>query len=72
LVEDNDSSKNYVWNRWGRVGVSGQNALKGPMTLGDSIAEYDSKLKEKIQNGSYVKIEINNENEENKETKQSL
>jgi hypothetical protein len=27
----------YVWNRWGRVGVAGQNCLKGPMTKDKAI-----------------------------------
>ncbi len=31
-ILQNESSGNlFMWNRWGRVGVPGQNALKGPM-----------------------------------------
>jgi poly [ADP-ribose] polymerase len=69
LTDDKDPLKNYLWNRWGRVGVPGQSALKGPMGLPNAIAEFSSKLYDKTRKGNYVKIEINNENEENEETK---
>jgi poly [ADP-ribose] polymerase len=34
-----------VWNRWGRVGVPGQNALKGPMDKVRAIADFNTKFK---------------------------
>lgn len=32
ILQNESTSQIYFWNRWGRVGVPGQNALKGPMT----------------------------------------
>jgi len=31
------SGQLYVWNRWGRVGVPGANALKGPLAKIDAM-----------------------------------
>ena len=30
ILQAETSGQLFVWNRWGRVGVPGQNALKGP------------------------------------------
>jgi poly [ADP-ribose] polymerase len=43
----------HVWNRWGRVGVPGQNALKGPMTKEQCLKEFNTKLHEKTVKGDY-------------------
>lgn len=43
----------FVWNRWGRVGVPGQNALKGPMPKDNAIREYNSKVHDKTVKGDY-------------------
>lgn len=40
----------YVWNRWGRVGEDGQNALKGPFGLDAAKKEFAKKFKEKTKN----------------------
>ncbi|MDO9020385.1 MAG: WGR domain-containing protein [Deltaproteobacteria bacterium] len=63
--------KFYAWNRWGRVGETGQTALKGPYPKVESaIADYQSKFKDKSGNswenrknfvakaGKYALIEI--------------
>ncbi|OMJ74000.1 hypothetical protein SteCoe_23903 [Stentor coeruleus] len=55
-----DASQNtyYVWNRWGRVGYSGQNALKGPFgDLNRAKMDYQSKLRDKTR-GGYIEVQI--------------
>jgi poly [ADP-ribose] polymerase len=42
-----------MWNRWGRVGVPGQNALKGPMPKEIAIIEYRNKHNDKTVKGDY-------------------
>lgn len=46
----------FVWNRWGRVGVPGQNALKGPMLKDVAIREFNSKYQDKAVKGDYREI----------------
>ena len=36
LVNEKTGAIHY-WNRWGRVGVDGQNCLKGPMSKDTAI-----------------------------------
>lgn len=43
----------FCFTRWGRVGVPGQNALKGPTSLDGAIGEYEKKLREKTISGDY-------------------
>ena len=40
----------YVWNRWGRVGEDGQNALKGPFDQAGAEKEFKSKFRSKTKN----------------------
>ncbi|XP_070559252.1 protein mono-ADP-ribosyltransferase PARP3-like [Ptychodera flava] len=41
----------YVWNRWGRVGEPGQNALKGPFSdIKSAQSEFEKKFKDKTRN----------------------
>ena len=64
----------YVWNRWGRVGEPGQNAMKGPFTSQDKAAgEFCKKFRDKTKNaweerdnftpvpGKYTLIEMDDE-----------
>lgn len=63
-VLQNEASGNiFVWNRWGRVGVPGQNALKGPMPKDAAIREYTSKHHDKTVKGDYREIEIKYDDE---------
>ena len=58
LQDDTNAGKYWVWNRWGRVGYAGQNALKGPFTdLNRAKNEYESKLRDKTR-GGYVELDI--------------
>lgn len=62
--------KFFVWNRWGRVGETGQSALKGPFTSEAAAKEFAAKFKDKSGNawddrksfkakaGKYALIEI--------------
>jgi poly [ADP-ribose] polymerase len=62
--------KHYVWTRWGRVGETGQSALKGPFALAAAEKEFGAKFKDKSSNawedrknfkakaGKYALIEI--------------
>ncbi|CAG9313563.1 unnamed protein product [Blepharisma stoltei] len=68
LQSDTAQNQYYVWNRWGRVGYPGQNALKGPMgDLERAKNEYLSKLRDKTR-GGYIELEIVYDDEE--ETKE--
>ena len=70
------SGSYYVWNRWGRVGEPGQNALKGPFSTIDAAAkEFKKKFTEKTKNkwenrdsfvpapGKYTLIEMDDDSE---------
>ena len=46
----------YTWNRWGRVGVPGQNALKPMPNKQAAIMDYQSKHRDKTKGGNYVEI----------------
>lgn len=59
----------YFFTRWGRVGVVGQKAEAGPMTMQKCISEYNSKLNAKTRGGDYRIVEMNYEAEQKKETK---
>lgn len=45
-----------VWNRWGRVGVPGQNALKGPMPKAQAQSDFNGKYNDKTVKGDYREI----------------
>lgn len=58
LQSDTSGNSYYVWNRWGRVGYAGQNALKGPFTdVNRAKADYESKLRDKTR-GGYIEVQI--------------
>ena len=58
LQHDSNKNSYYVWNRWGRVGYEGQNALKGPFgDLQRAKNEYQKKLNDKTK-GGYFELEI--------------
>ncbi|EGR33273.1 hypothetical protein IMG5_057380 [Ichthyophthirius multifiliis] len=48
----------YVFNRWGRVGVPGQNCLKGPFSEEQAKNEYETKLREKTIKGDYRVLDM--------------
>lgn len=44
----------YIWNRWGKVGVQGLDALKGPFSNQKAaISEYDRKYFDKTAKRDY-------------------
>lgn len=45
-----------VWNRWGRVGSPGQNAMKGPFAKSQAFSDFHSKFYEKTKKGEYREI----------------
>ena len=66
----------YVWNRWGRVGEPGQNALKGPFSkIEDAAKEFKKKFLDKTKNkwenrdsfvpsrGKYTLIEMDDDSD---------
>lgn len=65
----------YSWNRWGRVGESGANSLKGPIDLASAVKDFEKKFKDKTRNnwadrakftpvkGKYTLIEMADEDE---------
>jgi len=62
----------HFWNRWGRVGVNGQNICRGPLDLGSAIKEYETKLYDKTVKGDYRILDIVNDDDDGKEeTKES-
>lgn len=56
ILQHEANSNLYVWNRWGRVGVPGQNALKGPMPKDACIREFNNKYHDKTVKGDYREI----------------
>ncbi|XP_062613650.1 protein mono-ADP-ribosyltransferase PARP3-like [Saccostrea cucullata] len=67
----------YAWNRWGRVGESGANAMKGPFSTADgAIKDFTKKFQDKTRNkwenrdsftpmkGKYTMIEMSLEDED--------
>lgn len=51
LAESDDGSAFMVYNRWGRVGIKGQDKLFGPYTSRDSaIQEFEQKFFAKTKN----------------------
>lgn len=49
-LEADNGHEYYVYNRWGRVGVKGQDKLFGPFTLSKAELEFKSKFYEKTLN----------------------
>ena len=63
LQSDTSQNVYFVWNRWGRVGYAGQNALKGPFgDVARAKADYESKLRDKTR-GGYIEVQISYEEE---------
>lgn len=56
ILQNEANSNLFVWNRWGRVGVPGQNALLGPMPKDSAIREYAAKHHDKTVKGDYREI----------------
>lgn len=66
----------YSWNRWGRVGEPGANALKGPTNLAAAVKEFEKKFSDKTKNkwanrasftpapGKYTLLEMADEEDE--------
>lgn len=51
LTESDDGGKFFVYNRWGRVGVKGQDKLQGPFTSREkAITEFEMKFSDKTRN----------------------
>jgi poly [ADP-ribose] polymerase len=53
VLQNEASGDIFIWNRWGRVGVPGQNALKGAMPKEVAIREFNSKYHDKTVKGDY-------------------
>ncbi|XP_062923847.1 protein mono-ADP-ribosyltransferase PARP3 [Mobula hypostoma] len=68
LIEQGDSY--YCWNRWGRVGETGQYNLSSPLDLNKAVKDFEKKFKDKTKNdwakrdsftahpGKYTMIEV--------------
>ncbi|KAJ8749589.1 hypothetical protein K2173_026238 [Erythroxylum novogranatense] len=50
LLESDDGGRYMVYNRWGRVGVKGQDKLFGPYTRDTAICEFEQKFYAKTKN----------------------
>ncbi|XP_078168947.1 poly(ADP-ribose) polymerase isoform X2 [Carex rostrata] len=50
VLESDDGLSYMVFNRWGRVGVPGQNKLHGPFTKDRAISEFKGKFYDKTKN----------------------
>lgn len=53
ILQNESNGQIFVWNRWGRVGVPGQNALKGPFPKDSAIRDFNNKHNEKTVKGDY-------------------
>ena len=63
MLQHESTGNIFVFNRWGRVGVPGQNALKGPMPKESAVRDYQTKHHEKTVKGDYKEIEIKYDDE---------
>jgi poly [ADP-ribose] polymerase 2/3/4 len=50
ISESDDGQSYMVFNRWGRVGVPGQNKLHGPFTKDCAVSEFEGKFFDKTRN----------------------
>ncbi|CAK9212976.1 unnamed protein product [Sphagnum troendelagicum] len=50
VLESHFKDKFYVYTRWGRVGVKGQDKLSGPYTSDNAVSEFTSKFYDKTKN----------------------
>jgi poly [ADP-ribose] polymerase len=50
LLQSDDNKKFYVWNRWGRVGATGQSALMQCSDLADAKKKFEGKFSDKTRN----------------------
>ncbi|XP_019856101.1 PREDICTED: poly [ADP-ribose] polymerase 3-like [Amphimedon queenslandica] len=77
LLSNKNSGYFHVWNRWGRVGEPGMNAMKGPFHAMDAATkEFAKKFKDKTKNdwsdrdsftphaGKYTLIEMGGDDDE--------
>lgn len=71
----------FAWNRWGRVGEPGQNALKGPFGSADNaIKDFEKKFSDKTKNkwadrekfqakpGKYTLLEMAGDDDDDEDT----
>jgi predicted DNA-binding WGR domain protein len=56
LQSDTNPNNCYLFTRWGRVGVAGQNSNIGPMPPMAAVSNYNSKYYEKARKGGYQEI----------------
>lgn len=51
VLESDAGNRYYVYNRWGRVGVKGQDKLFGPFSVKETaVAEFEAKFQDKTRN----------------------
>ena len=80
MLSHKTNGKLYVWNRWGRVGEPGQNAMKGPFGSVDRASqEFCKKFRDKTKNaweerhqfkpvaGKYTLIEMDDDDDDEDE-----
>jgi poly [ADP-ribose] polymerase len=72
LQSDSSPNEFYLWNRWGRVGVPGQNALFGPLPKERVLQDFEKKFHDKTVKGDYVKIEIAYDDEEDEKKEEAV
>lgn len=64
MLEHKQTNEVYVYFRWGRLGVKGSDCLiPFRRDTGAAIAEFESKFKEKAEDGNYEELEIAFEDE---------
>lgn len=81
VLKNNASTSYFSWNRWGRVGEPGQNAMKGPFaSANDAVKDFEKKFTDKTKNkwanrdtfksipGKYTLIEMAGEDDAGEDT----
>lgn len=59
LAESDDARTYMVYNRWGRVGIKGQDKLFGPYNMREAaIAEFEKKFYDKTKNHWFARKEF--------------
>lgn len=69
LQSDTNPNNCYLFTRWGRVGVAGQNSNQGPMRPMAAVIKYERKYYKKARKGGYQEIQMNYTNEDEEEKK---
>ncbi|KRX06678.1 WGR domain [Pseudocohnilembus persalinus] len=68
ILQNENNGQLFVFNRWGRVGVPGQQVTKGPFNSVMAVSDYSAKVRDKVR-GGYTVLDIKYDDEEKEDKK---